>query len=158
MGIGYLPQEASIFRNLSVEDNIKSCSGNRCWRQRKREVMLEELLNEFSIAHLRKSPSIALSGGERRRLKLPVHLPGSRIIFFSTSAYRNWPDCRRWNTWTCFTVKDRGPGVLITDHNVRETLDIIDRAYILHGGAVPDGRNAGRNRCQRRSQKSISWR
>ena len=123
LGIGYLPQEASIFRSLSDES--------------KRENMLEELLSEFSIAHLRKSPAIALSGGERRRLEIARALasqpnyilldePLAGIDPIAVGEIRNLVS----------QLKHRGLGVLITDHNVRETLDITDRAYILHGGTV----------------------
>lgn len=137
MGIGYLPQEASIFRSLSVEDNIKAILEIVVDNEDKRENMLEELLSEFSIAHLRKSPAIALSGGERRRLEIARALasqpdfilldePLAGIDPIAVGEIRNLVS----------QLKNRGLGVLITDHNVRETLDITDRAYILHGGTV----------------------
>lgn len=137
MGIGYLPQEASIFRSLSVEDNIKAILELVVDSEDKRENMLEELLNEFSIAHLRKSPAMALSGGERRRLEIARALasqpdfilldePLAGIDPIAVNEIRNLVS----------QLKHRGLGVLITDHNVRETLDITDRAYILHGGTV----------------------
>ena len=137
MGIGYLPQEASIFRSLSVEDNIKAILELVVDSEDKRENMLEELLNEFSIAHLRKSPAMALSGGERRRLEIARALasqpdfilldePLAGIDPIAVNEIRNLVS----------QLKLRGLGVLITDHNVRETLDITDRAYILHGGTV----------------------
>jgi lipopolysaccharide export system ATP-binding protein len=137
MGIGYLPQEASIFRSLSVEDNIKAVLEIVQDDESKRETTLEELLAEFSIAHLRKSPAIALSGGERRRLEIARALasdpdfilldePLAGIDPIAVGEIRNLVS----------QLKNRGLGVLITDHNVRETLDIIDRAYILHGGTV----------------------
>lgn len=137
MGIGYLPQEASIFRSLSVEDNIKSILEIVIDDESQRENMLEELLSEFSIAHLRKSPAIALSGGERRRLEIARALasqphfilldePLAGIDPIAVGEIRNLVS----------QLKHRGLGVLITDHNVRETLDITDRAYILHGGTV----------------------
>ena len=137
MGIGYLPQEASIFRSLSVEDNIKAILELVIDSEDKRENMLEELLNEFSIAHLRKSPAMALSGGERRRLEIARALasqpdfilldePLAGIDPIAVNEIRNLVS----------QLKHRGLGVLITDHNVRETLDITDRAYILHGGTV----------------------
>ncbi len=137
MGIGYLPQEASIFRSLSVEDNIKAILEIVVDNEDKRENMLEELLNEFSIAHLRKSPAMALSGGERRRLEIARALasqpdfilldePLAGIDPIAVGEIRNLVS----------QLKNRGLGVLITDHNVRETLDITDRAYILHGGTV----------------------
>jgi len=137
MGIGYLPQEASIFRSLSVEDNIKAVLEIVVHDPDKRDSMLEELLNEFSISHLRKSPAIALSGGERRRLEIARALasqptfilldePLAGIDPIAVNEIRNLVS----------QLKHRGLGVLITDHNVRETLDIIDRAYILHSGMV----------------------
>ena len=133
----YLPQEASIFRSLSVEDNIKAVLEIVIDDESKRENMLEELLSEFSIAHLRKSPAIALSGGERRRLEIARALasqphyilldePLAGIDPIAVGEIRNLVS----------QLKHRGLGVLITDHNVRETLDITDRAYILHGGSV----------------------
>ena len=137
MGIGYLPQEASIFRNLSVEDNIKAVLEIVVDDIEKREVMLEELLNEFSIAHLRKSPSIALSGGERRRLEIARALAGQpHYILLDEPLAGIDPIAVGEIRELVSQLKNRGLGVLITDHNVRETLDIIDRAYILHGGAV----------------------
>ena len=137
LGIGYLPQEASIFRTLSVEDNIKAVLEMVVDDESKRENMLEELLNEFSISHLRKSPALALSGGERRRLEIARALasqpnyilldePLAGIDPIAVGEIRNLVS----------QLKHRGLGVLITDHNVRETLDITDRAYILHGGTV----------------------
>lgn len=137
LGIGYLPQEASIFRTLSVEDNIKAVLEMVIEDESQRENMLEELLNEFSISHLRKSPALALSGGERRRLEIARALasqpnyilldePLAGIDPIAVGEIRNLVS----------QLKHRGLGVLITDHNVRETLDITDRAYILHGGTV----------------------
>ena len=137
MGIGYLPQEASIFRNLSVEDNIKAVLEIVVEDKEKRDYMLEELLNEFSIAHLRKSPSIALSGGERRRLEIARALAGQpNYILLDEPLAGIDPIAVGEIRELVSQLKNRGLGVLITDHNVRETLDIIDRAYILHGGAV----------------------
>ena len=137
MGIGYLPQEASIFRALTVEENIKAILEIVIDDESQRENMLEELLSEFSIAHLRNSPAIALSGGERRRLEIARALasqpnfilldePLAGIDPIAVGEIRNLVS----------QLKHRGLGVLITDHNVRETLDITDRAYILHGGTV----------------------
>lgn len=137
MGIGYLPQESSIFRSLSVEDNIKAILQVVEEDESRRETTLEELLNEFSIAHLRHQPALALSGGERRRLEIARALackpsfilldePLAGIDPIAVGEIRN----------LVAQLKNRGLGVLITDHNVRETLDIIDRAYILYAGAV----------------------
>ena len=137
MGIGYLPQEASIFRSLSVEDNIKAILEIVEEDESKRENKLEELLNEFSIAHLRKSPAIALSGGERRRLEIARALASNPdFILLDEPLAGIDPTAVGEIRSLVSQLKNRGLGVLITDHNVRETLDIIDRAYILHGGTV----------------------
>jgi lipopolysaccharide export system ATP-binding protein len=137
MGIGYLPQEASIFRTLSVEDNIKAVLQIVVDDESQRENMLEGLLNEFSIAHLRKSPALALSGGERRRLEIARALAGKpEFILLDEPLAGIDPIAVGEIRELVAQLKNRGLGVLITDHNVRETLDIIDRAYILHGGTV----------------------
>ena len=137
LGIGYLPQEASIFRSLSVEDNIKAILELVIDDEDKRENMLEELLNEFSIAHLRKSPSIALSGGERRRLEIARALASQpKYILLDEPLAGIDPIAVGEIRGLVAQLKHKGLGVLITDHNVRETLDIIDRAYILHSGSV----------------------
>ncbi len=137
MGIGYLPQEASIFRTLSVEDNIKAVLEVVIDDETEREKMLEDLLNEFSIAHLRKSPALALSGGERRRLEIARALAGRpSFILLDEPLAGIDPIAVGEIRELVSQLKNRGLGVLITDHNVRETLDIIDRAYILHNGSV----------------------
>ena len=137
MGIGYLPQEASIFRSLSVEDNIKAILEIVEEDESKRENKLEELLNEFSIAHLRKSPAIALSGGERRRLEIARALASNPDFILLDEPLAGIDPIAVGEIRSLVSqLKNRGLGVLITDHNVRETLDIIDRAYILHGGSV----------------------
>lgn len=137
LGIGYLPQEASIFRSLSVEDNIKAILEIVVEDESKRETMLEELLNEFSIAHLRKAPALALSGGERRRLEIARALASQpNYILLDEPLAGIDPIAVGEIRRLVAQLKHRGLGVLITDHNVRETLDITDRAYILHGGTV----------------------
>lgn len=137
MGIGYLPQEASIFRTLSVEDNIKAVLQIITDDETERENMLEDLLNEFSIAHLRKSQALALSGGERRRLEIARALAGRpSFILLDEPLAGIDPIAVGEIRELVSQLKNRGLGVLITDHNVRETLDIIDRAYILHNGSV----------------------
>ena len=137
MGIGYLPQEASIFRTLSVEDNIKAILQIVIDDENQREDMLEELLTEFSIAHLRKSPALALSGGERRRLEIARALASKPSFILLDEPLAGIDPIAVGEIRTLVSqLKNRGLGVLITDHNVRETLDIIDRAYILHGGTV----------------------
>jgi lipopolysaccharide export system ATP-binding protein len=137
LGISYLPQESSIFRGLNVEDNIRAVLQVVEDDAHRREHMLEELLAEFSITHLRFTPSIALSGGERRRVEiaraLATHpqfiLLDEPLAGIDPIAVGEIRDLVRH-------LKDRNIGVLITDHNVRDTLDIVDRAYILHGGQV----------------------
>ena len=137
MGIGYLPQEASIFRTLSVEDNIKAILQIVIDDENERETMLEELLSEFSIAHLRKSPALALSSGERRRLEIARALASKPSFILLDEPLAGIDPIAVGEIRTLVSqLKNRGLGVLITDHNVRETLDIIDRAYILHGGTV----------------------
>ena len=137
MGIGYLPQEASIFRTLSVEDNIKAILQIVIEDENERENMLEELLSEFSIAHLRKSPALALSGGERRRLEIARALASKPSFILLDEPLAGIDPIAVGEIRTLVSqLKNRGLGVLVTDHNVRETLDIIDRAYILHGGTV----------------------
>lgn len=137
MGIGYLPQEASIFRSLSVEDNIKAILEVVEEDENKREIALDELLNEFSIAHLRKSPALALSGGERRRLEIARALASKPDFILLDEPLAGIDPIAVNEIRTLVSqLKNRGLGVLITDHNVRETLDIIDRAYILHSGTV----------------------
>ena len=137
LGLGYLPQEASIFRGLTVEQNIRAALEVVEPEADRRAVMLDELLAEFGIAHLRRAPALALSGGERRRCEiaraLATHpsyvLLDEPLAGIDPIAVGEIRDLVKH-------LKDRGIGVLITDHNVRETLEIIDRAYILHDGKV----------------------
>ncbi|MCO6187358.1 LPS export ABC transporter ATP-binding protein [Rhizobium sp. L1K21] len=137
LGVGYLPQEASIFRGLTVEENIRAVLEVREKNKAKRERRITELLEEFSISHLRKSAAVALSGGERRRLEIARALatdpafmlldePFAGVDPISVSEIQN----------LVRHLTKRGIGVLITDHNVRETLGLIDRAYIIHAGEV----------------------
>ena len=128
LGIGYLPQEASIFRGLTVEQNIRGVLEVIEPVREKREVTLENLLAEFSITHLRRTPAVALSGGERRRVEIARAL-ASQPACIDPIAVGDIRDL-------VSHLKDRGIGVLITDHNVRETLEIVDRAYIIHDGVV----------------------
>ncbi len=137
LGLGYLPQEASIFRGLSVEDNIRAALEVIEPVRERREQMLDALLAEFGIAHLRRAPALALSGGERRRCEiaraLATHpsyiLLDEPLAGIDPIAVGEIRDLVKH-------LKDRGIGVLITDHNVRETLKIIDRASIIHSGEV----------------------
>ncbi len=137
LGIGYLPQEASVFRGLNVEQNIMAALEVVEPDHEQRQGLLDELLDEFSIAHLRRTPAMALSGGERRRVEIARALathpnyilldePLAGIDPIAVGDIRDLVG----------HLKDRGIGVLITDHNVRETLEIIDRAYIMHDGKL----------------------
>ncbi len=137
MGIGYLPQEASIFRGLNVADNIRSVLQLNEKNPDKVEQELDTLLKEFSIEHLRHSPSRALSGGERRRLEIARALAGHpSFILLDEPLAGIDPIAVSDIKDLVGQLKNRGIGVLITDHNVRETLGIVDRAYILHDGVV----------------------
>jgi len=137
MGIGYLPQEASIFRGLNVEDNIRAILEIVEPAADKRESRLDELLAEFSITHLRRTPALALSGGERRRVEIARCLASNpHFILLDEPLAGIDPIAVSEIRDLVSHLKDRGIGVLITDHNVRETLEIVDRAYILHDGMV----------------------
>ena len=137
LGIGYLPQEMSIFRGLSVQDNISAILDITVTDRLKRRERLEELLSEFSIEHLRRAPALALSGGERRRVEIARCLAADPKYLLLDEPFAGVDpisvgDIRH----LVADLKNRGIGVLITDHNVRETLEIVDRAYILHEGKV----------------------
>lgn len=137
MGIGYLPQEASIFRGMSVEDNIRAILELSIRDRRKRQQMLDELLAEFSITHLRRAPAVSLSGGERRRVEIARCLASQpKYVLLDEPFAGVDPIAVNEIRELVAHLKDRGIGVLITDHNVRETLEIVDRAYILHDGKV----------------------
>ena len=137
LGIGYLPQEVSIFRGLSVEDNILSILEISEKNRSKRREKLEELLSEFSITHLRRTPSVALSGGERRRVEIARSLAANPKYLLLDEPFAGVDPIAVGEIRSLVSdLKTRGLGVLITDHNVRETLEIVDRAYILHDGGV----------------------
>lgn len=137
LGIGYLPQEMSIFRGLSVEDNIKAILEIAVPDKKKRRDRLEELLSEFSIEHLRRAPALALSGGERRRAEIARCLAaGPKYVLLDEPFAGVDPIAVGEIRHLVADLKNRGIGVLITDHNVQETLQIVDRAYILHDGKV----------------------
>ena len=137
LGIGYLPQEASIFRGLSVEDNIRAVLEVTEPDADRRQAELEELLEEFDIKRLRKSPSIALSGGERRRCEIARALAGHPSFMLLDEPFAGIDPIAVGDIQDLVRhLKQRGIGVLITDHNVRETLGLIDRAYIIHSGHV----------------------
>ncbi len=137
LGISYLPQEASIFRDMNVEDNIYSILQISEANGVKRKEKLEELLQEFSISHIRKSHALSLSGGERRRVEIARALATNPSFILLDEPFAGVDpiavgDIRQMVTH----LKNRGIGVLITDHNVRETLSIVDRAYIVYDGKI----------------------
>jgi lipopolysaccharide export system ATP-binding protein len=137
LGIGYLPQEASIFRGLTVEQNIRAVLEVAEPDSAVRESAIDELLAEFSITHLRRAPAMALSGGERRRVEIARALATQpHFILLDEPLAGIDPIAVNDIRGLVAHLKDRGIGVLITDHNVRETLEIVDRAYILHEGRV----------------------
>ena len=137
LGIVYLPQEVSIFRGLSVEDNILAVLEIRERDKHKRRERLEELLSEFSITHLRRAPALALSGGERRRVEIARCLAAEPSYLLLDEPFAGVdPIAVGEIRHLVQDLKSRGLGVLITDHNVRETLGICDHAYIISEGRV----------------------
>lgn len=137
LGIGYLPQESSIFRGMNVEDNIYSILEVTESNKYKRKKRLEELLEEFSITHIRKSHALSLSGGERRRVEIARALATKPSFILLDEPFAGVDpiavnDIRQM----IIHLKDRGIGVLITDHSVRETLSIVDKAYIVYDGKI----------------------
>lgn len=137
LGLGYLPQEASIFRGLNVEQNIAAVAelwakGKAATKQR-----VDDLIAEFSIEHIRKSPAVALSGGERRRVEIARCLAANPAYVLLDEPFAGVDPIAVGDIRALVSqLKERDIGVLITDHNVRETLEIVDRAYILHDGKV----------------------
>ena len=137
LGIGYLPQEASIFRGMTVEGNIRAVAEIVEADKAKQEELVDALLHEFSIDHLRKSPALALSGGERRRCEIARALASRPSFILLDEPLAGIDPIAVGEIREMVShLKDRGLGVLITDHNVRETLDITDRAYIIVDGKI----------------------
>ena len=137
LGIGYLPQEASIFRGLNVEDNIRAVLEVVEPNRLRREASLDALLQEFNIAQLRKTPSIALSGGERRRVEIARALATRPSYMLLDEPFAGIDPIAVGDIQALVRhLTNRGIGVLITDHNVRETLGLTDRAYIIYSGEV----------------------
>jgi lipopolysaccharide export system ATP-binding protein len=137
MGVGYLPQEASIFRGMTVEQNVMAVVEMRQKSQRKAREHVTSILEELRITHIRKSPAVALSGGERRRVEIARALASEPSFMLLDEPFAGIDplaiaDIREVIGY----LRGRGIGILITDHNVRETLDIIDRASIIHAGEV----------------------
>ncbi|MFN7710064.1 MAG: LPS export ABC transporter ATP-binding protein [Holosporales bacterium] len=137
LGIGYLPQEASIFRGLSVEENIKAVLEMTISDPDRRVDRLESLLSEFVIGHLRRASALTLSGGERRRVEIARALAADPHFIMLDEPLAGIDPIAVHDIRSLIShLKERGIGVLITDHNVRETLDIVDRAYIMNEGRV----------------------
>lgn len=137
LGVGYLPQESSIFRGLTVEQNIQAVLEAQDLNTEDQGHFLEALLAEFSIQHIRRSPAMALSGGERRRVEIARALAARpQFILLDEPLAGIDPIAINDIRNLVSALKNKGIGVIITDHNVRDTLDIVDRAYILHDGKV----------------------
>ena len=137
MGISYLPQEASIFRGMNVEDNLLSIIEITEPEKNKQEIILQGLLNEFDINHVRKSKSIVLSGGERRRLEIARTLASNpKYLLLDEPLTGIDPVSIEEIKIIIKKLKEKNIGILITDHNVRETLKIVDRVYIVNEGAI----------------------
>ena len=137
LGIGYLPQEPSIFRKLTVEENLLAVLQFLPMSNKEREAMVDELLEEFGIAHLRKSLASSLSGGEARRLEVARSLLTSPKIILLDEPFLGIDPITVADIQVIINqLREKGLGILITDHNVRETLSIVDRAYIINEGEV----------------------
>ena len=137
IGISYLPQEASIFRGMNVEDNLLSIIEMKEKDKSKQEILMQNLLNEFDINHVRKSKSIVLSGGERRRLEIARTLASNpKYLLLDEPLTGIDPVSIEEIKLIIKKLKEKNIGVLITDHNVRETLKIVDKVYIVNEGAI----------------------
>lgn len=137
LGIGYLPQEASIFRGLSVKDNVLAVLEGHIKDKRERHARLDELLDEFSVSHLRDADALALSGGERRRVEIARALAADPKFMLLDEPFAGVdPIAVADIQGLVRQLTQRGIGVLITDHQVRETFGLVDRAYLIHGGKV----------------------
>ena len=137
LGIGYLPQEPSIFRGLSVKGNILAVLESHIRSRAQREARLEELLEEFSIGHLRDARAVALSGGERRRVEIARAVAADPVFMLLDEPFAGVdPIAVQDVKLLVRQLTQRGIGVLVTDHSVRETLSLVDRAYLIYGGTV----------------------
>ena len=137
LGVGYLPQEASIFRGLTVEQNLRAVVELVERNKDRQQALIDDLLKEFNITHIRGASALALSGGERRRVEIARALATGPAFMLLDEPFAGIDPLAIADIRELVKhLKDRGLGVLITDHNVRETLDIIDRAYIIHEGEV----------------------
>ena len=137
LGVGYLPQEASIFRKLSVQDNIMAILETQGYSRKERKERLEQLLEEFKITHIRKTKSMSCSGGERRRLEIARALAANPDFLLLDEPFAGIDPIAVADIQAIISsLKDKGMRILITDHNVRETLSITDRAYIMYKSQV----------------------
>jgi len=137
LGVGYLPQEPSIFRKMSVEDNIMAILETQGLKRRERKERLESLLDEFKIAHVRKTKALSCSGGERRRLEIARALSSDPDFLLLDEPFAGIDPIAVADIQSIISdLKNKGMGILITDHNVRETLSITDRAYIMYKSQV----------------------
>jgi lipopolysaccharide export system ATP-binding protein len=137
LGLGYLPQEASVFRGLSVEDNLRAVLEGKGGTKEQRKATINALLSEFGLLAVRKTLAVSLSGGERRRLEIDRALASNPQFIFLDEPFAGIDPIALGEIRDLVKhLQDRGIGVLITDHNVRETLDVIDRAYIIYDGSV----------------------
>lgn len=137
LGVGYLPQEASIFRKMSVQDNIMAILETQGMKRTERKERLEELLEEFKITHIRHTKAMSCSGGERRRLEIARALAASPDFLLLDEPFAGIDPIAVADIQSVISsLRDKGMGVLITDHNVRETLSITNRAYIMYKSQV----------------------
>jgi lipopolysaccharide export system ATP-binding protein len=137
MGMGYLPQEESIFRKLSVEDNIMAILETTGMNRKDREALCEELLEQFGIVHVRKQLALTLSGGEKRRLTIARSLVTNPSLLMLDEPFSGVDPIAVQDVQQIVSgLRKLGLGILITDHNVRETLSIVDRAYLIYEGRV----------------------
>ena len=136
-GLGYLPQESSIFRGMTVEQNIRSVLEINESNSEKIKLMLDDLLAEFSISHLRRAESVSLSGGERRRVEIARALASQPSFLLLDEPLAGIDPISITEIGELVSqVKEKNVGVLVTDHNVRDTLGLVDRAYIIHNGEI----------------------
>lgn len=137
LGVGYLPQEASIFRKMSVQDNIMAILETQGLKRSERKERLEELLEEFKITHIRKTKAMSCSGGERRRLEIARALAANPDFLLLDEPFAGIDPIAVADIQSIISsLRDKGMGILITDHNVRETLSITNRAYIMYKSQV----------------------
>ena len=137
LGVGYLPQETSIFRGLSVRDNIIAVLEGHVRSRAERNARLERLLNEFGIAHLARASALSLSGGERRRLEIARAMAADPVFMLLDEPFAGVDPIAVAEVKALVSqLTERGIGVLVTDHSVRETLSLVDRAYLIHDGTV----------------------